>query len=212
MKKFRYILPIFLILLCILGLSFPRVNGNGAECTVEIDGAPSRVQVCTKFQVDLEIDLIDNDDEFNWCELLVVVDTNYMKIVDYTLYVEDDEDFDVDAYLSPDGGRFELDVGCDDEIEGGFTFATLTIHCEGPGSSVIRFDRDETFVGIYTYEYTLEYEEPTVNQYAPTPTRYAVGGYSIPVNRLSVVAPHIALVVLVGVAITTAIMKKKHKL
>ncbi|MCW4033695.1 MAG: hypothetical protein NWF08_09960 [Candidatus Bathyarchaeota archaeon] len=209
MKKFRYILPIFLVALCILGLSFPSVNAqNGAECTVEIYGAPPQVQVCTKFQVDLEIDLIDSDDEFNWCDLVVVVDTNYMKIVDYTLYL--DGDCDGDADLSPDGGRFELYVGCDDEW-GGATFATLTIHCEGQGASVIRFDRDETFVGIYTYEYTLEYEEPTVIQYSPA-TRYAVGGYSIPASRLSVVAPHIALVALIVAITATVMIKKRNKL
>jgi len=135
-----------------------------------------------------------------------------MKIVDFIVLEEEDDELYIDATLSPDGGWFYIYVSSDYEIEGAFTWVTLTLHCEGPGASVIRFDRVETFVALETEQYILEYDEPTVNQYVPAPTSNVVGGYSIPVSRLSIVAPYIALVTLIVAITATVMIKKRNKL
>ncbi len=138
---------------------------------------------------------------------MVIVDLAYMKIVNYNQYFRDDWAGSTGIFNG--GGSFYLN-GFGDNLYGSWTWAKLLIHCEGPGSSAIRFDQDpgENSVEIFdTKTYVLEFEEPIVDQREG----FSVGGIIMPANTLVILAPYLTLVGLVATVSTVYLVKQRKK-
>jgi len=81
--------------------------------------------------------------------------------------------------------------------------------CNGPYQNLTDSD------GIWDHPYIIDGNNqdnyPLVNPWTPPPTPTPVGGISIPVDKLSLLAPYIELTVLLAAAVVTAVYLKKRK-
>ena len=101
------------------------------------------------------------------------------------------------------GELYGLRISGSDDFYDEASWVTLTIHCEGAGTSTIDIDDELTFV--YGGAYTVVMVDATVNQH-PRP----VGGAFTPVNKLAVAAPFLALIAVAAVA-TVYVAKRRRR-
>jgi len=102
-------------------------------------------------------------------------------------------------YHASEGGWIQIPMGSDN----GDNIITITLVDGGLG------DDDGTANGVI-----LDQGGPAPPPPAPAPTAptaRGVGGYIVPVNKLAILAPYLALVGLVGVVVSVVAVRKKRK-
>ncbi len=206
MIRFRMWVITFLIITS-LTLSVPyAVLGQDSSPAFEfrVANAPVSLQVCNNFTVDIEINRLLDGVHMDHFQFRVWVDTQYMRIVDSKNYVadngwsiDDEDDVFADRYLLQASGEdFDEDA----------IWATLTIHCEGAGSSEIFFDESFTYAWVSSANLPRTIVPVRVRQFEIA----SVGGVSPPVNKLEILTPYMALAGLI-IAVSTVYIINRRK-
>ena len=207
---FRLLLTALLLTIILSQLSPQIMAQQPPDYMFEVVDAPTEIFVCNTFEVDIVIEPLgsEQDDMLSEFRFVVKVDPRYMKIVDakrsniffgdWTLIDEQKND----AMYLLHGREGVSGTG---PIYDRRVWATLTIHCEGRGTSEIFFDSELTFAANRVENGELTLIDATVNQIIePAP----VGGITIPTNKLEIIGPYIALAGLIA-AVSTIVIKKR---
>lgn len=198
-KACKIVLSALLIVVIASIVSFPVLADGAGKITVE----PKiiSVTVSTKFTVDIWIRNLPTamskfEFMFRWDPAMMelVSHTNHVTSNGYSVIVE--EIIGQDGYhLTGSGGPFTNDA----------SWATLTFHCRGMGSTTLRFS-DYVIHDVSGGTIFFLSEPAQVSQIEPRP----VGGLLMPVNKLEILAPYLALVGLAAALSAVVAVKRRR--
>ena len=207
MKKTGLILATMLVALCVLGLISPAKGQAAPKISLEMNGVPVttlNIPVCSKFTLEFWI----RDIEMSWG--LVAFDIVITWNPDLIELLEADpiEREGWTHIVSPGPGYATVKsyTTVANRWIGNATWVLFTFHCLGEGTDLMVLESGEIVLsdggpGAPTYP---EPFEVTVHQFK------AVGGVVVPVNKLAVLSPYLALIGLVG-AVTVAVAVRRRK-
>jgi len=189
MKLLSATAVLLLVLVVASGLVLPA-RGNG-QSTIAVEPQTIDVTVGSNFSIDISIRNVGWMLRFHF---KITWDPNSVRYVSRTLLFKPGWSVETETVDGP-GGTYVLQA-TGDMFSGDASWVTLTFHCLGGGSSPI---------GVSPYPDSW-WENPSVlipfdvvlggtcNQHPVVP----VGGVVLPVNRLAVMAPYLALLGLVA--------------
>jgi len=192
---------VLLVLVVASGLVLPA-RGDG-QSTIAVEPQIVDVTVGSNFSIDISIRNVDSMLRFHF---KITWDTNLVRYVSRTLLLQQGWSVETET-VDGLGGTYVLQA-TGGMFSGDATWVTLTFHCLGGGSSPI---------GVSPYPDSW-WENPSVlipfdvvlggtcNQHPVVP----VGGVVLPVNRLAVMAPYLALLGLVA-TVAVVIVKPWRK-
>jgi hypothetical protein len=199
MKLLPHTAVVLLVLVVASGLVLPA---RGAAATIAVEPQTVDVKVGSNFSIDMSIRNVGSMLRFHF---KITWDPNLVRYVSRTLLLQSGWSVETET-VDGLGGTYVLQA-TGGMFSGDASWVTLTFNCLGEGSSPI---------GISPNPDTW-WENPSVsipfdvvlggtcNQHPVVP----VGGIVLPVNRLAVMAPYLALLVLV--ATVAAVIVKPWK-
>lgn len=200
MKLLSATAVLLLVLVFASGLVLPA-RGNG-QSTIAVEPQTVDVTVSNNFSIDISIRNVGSMLRFHF---KITWDPNLVRYVSRTLLLQPGWSVETETVDGP-GGTYVLQA-TGGMFSGDASWVTLTFHCLGGGSSPI---------GVSPYPDSW-WENPSVlipfdvvlggtcNQHPVVP----VGGVVLPVNRLAVMAPCLALFGLVAVIVVALAPWKK---
>jgi hypothetical protein len=204
MSQSKLLFPVMLVSMIVLG-SISSVEGQpSAKIVVE---GPTLVNVCKEFTVNIWIrDLsIPMNSQF---QIRIVWDPNYFEYVSHTNNVADNGWYLDSEGLHPDDpiqAWYELRADSGGAFGEDASWATITFHCVGAGISEIQVDEASSYVDFS--EFVVEAVDLQVSQVEPAP----VGGYTVPTNKIELLAPYLALTGLIAVVLTVVVISRRSR-
>jgi hypothetical protein len=191
---------VLLVLVVASGLILPA---KGASPTIAVEPQTADVKVGTNFSIDISIRNVDSMFRFHF---KITWDPNLARYVSRTLLLQPGWSVETET-VDGLGGTYVLQA-TGGMFSGDASWVTLAFHCLGEGSSPIGVSPNpdtwwENPSVLIPFDVVLG---GTCNQHPVVP----VGGIVLPVNRLAVMAPYLALLGLVG-AVTVMILKPWKK-
>ena len=212
MKKTGLVLAGILLALCVSGLVSPAKGQEppAPEISLEINEVPVttlNIPVCSEFTLDLWIRKIEDGWWMLKQNMRIEWDPDLMELVD-----EDHSMLDPRGWSGSgaDGPGYSGYSAFGPSWTTDAVWGTYTFHCLGEGTGTILLTSPSPgtvllYNGLTPYDTKPAPFQVTVHQY----TR-AVGGVVVPVNKLAVLSPYLALIGLVG-AVTVAVAIRRRK-
>jgi len=206
----KFILPAVLVALIVLGFSHPVLGFDGAP-KLSIKPEPSiTVSVCSRFTIEIWItDILEGFWMVSF-NIYVDWDPTMMECVGYENYATE-RGWAALEEMSNIEGKYTLFASkvAEPFWNTNARWASITFHCKGTGTSKITVSSPMLgTIWLWDGEVQLPtYPEPfeiACNQVRP------VGGVLMPVNKLEILAPYLALIGLVG-AVTVAVAVTRRR-
>ncbi len=188
MKLLSATVVVLLVLVVTSGLVLPA-RGNG-QSTIAVEPQTVDVTVGSNFSIDISIRNVGYMLSFHF---KITWDPNLMRYVSRTLLLQQGWSVKTETVDGP-GGTYALQA-TGNMFSGDASWVTLTFHCLGGGSSPIGISPPDS--GWENPSVSIPFDVVsggTCNQQPVAP----VGGVVLPVNRLAVMAPYLALLGLVA--------------
>jgi len=210
MKKTGLILAGMLLALCVLGLISPAKGQTAPKISLEMNGVPVttlNIPVCSKFTLEFWI----RDIGIGWGLVAFVIEITWNPDLIELLEADpiEREGWTHGVSQGPGYAIVKSSTTVPNRWFGNATWVLFTFHCLGEGTDLMVLESPEGD-GIVLSDGGpggLTYPEPfevTVHQFK------AVGGVVVPVNKLAVLSPYLALIGLVG-AVTVAVAVRRRK-
>jgi len=193
-----------LLVFIISGLIFP-VYSNGVTISVE----PRIIDVIVSRTFTVDIWIREHSEPMNAFSFTITWDPTLIEYVSHSNHVAANGwiYLDIDS-VDATGGSYTLSArGADFDEDA--SWATITFHCLGAGSSPINII--DTAIGAgdpagEVFQMILHLSlKGAVNQNEPAP----VGGISTPINKLEILTPYIALAGLIAVVSAVYVIKRR---
>jgi len=209
-KLAKFILPTVLVALMAFG-AISSARGRIAPRGITIEPSSLTVYVCTEFTVEIWVRGIPTDYYMIGFDFRVEWDPTAME---YRYHTTKDHGWGHGYGLSKDMGFLFFTYPAIEDpghaISVDDVWLTITFHCLREGTSIIIVKSVDT-VWLWDGETTVGVDFPyygcTVTQFPPRP----VGGVLVPAEKLTVLAPYLALIGLVGAVTAAVIVKKRRK-
>jgi hypothetical protein len=209
------VLILAVTLILSLALTTAPVTANGPTTTpsLEINPHPTiSATVSTQFTIQIWIRNIPAGYKLDSFDISVYWDPTQMELLDHKEFTPPGKNWIIQFNIGPD--HYGLKNGAtstQDTTDLEMAWASLTFHCLAEGTSIIDLSSAVNAV-ILSDGQTLypTYPDPftiTCNQVQPRP----VGGVVVPVSRLQILAPYLALVGLVIAVSAVVVVKRRIK-
>jgi hypothetical protein len=224
LKKWsKFILPSILIALVVLVFAKPVSATNGlplppgvSKPVFTLEKVPASITPSSIFQVEVWIRGIPDGYDLESFECQVWFDATLVERVDIETIPK--SGFAISAF-PPDMFRVFISaswVSGNPEFGEDAVWAIITLHCLDVGKSMITVEAQDESSDSYTIYLTdgaQTYHVDPPPYSVPCNQRYpqSVGGIMTGVNKLSVLAPYIALVGLIGVVSSIFVIVKKRR-
>jgi hypothetical protein len=195
----KCLFPILCVVFIISALSLPVFAPNGDLAHLVVEPQTVNVAVSNDFDVEIWIrnlklgPMVGFDFTVSWDPTMMEYKSHVINSNGWSGFVE---------HLDLGGGHLNIGIPQDSNppISGDAKWLTITFHCLDEGTSTIGVSSIDTIwiqqngqiIGI-----DPELFEGTVNQIAPQ----SVGGYMVSVNKIALLAPYIAIAVLLSATI-----------
>jgi len=218
MKKTGLVPATMLLALCVLGSMSPASGQNNnqvpaPEISLEMNGVPVttlNIPVCSTFTLEFWIRDIPGGYSMVEFDYGVEWDPNLMELKDAYLIAHLGWEQNV-AQVEP---GLIIGKGAPEDTQGwteNSAWARFTFHCLGAGTGVI------LLVSPMAATIVLRDQAGAPHQTSPAPFEVtvhqfkAVGGVVVPVNKLAVLSPYLALIGLVGVVTMAVAVQNRRK-
>ncbi len=197
--SFKFLFSALLLTVITSGLIFPAMANNG-EARITVEPPNTNVTVSTEFTVDIWIrdlpaDMISFSFVVNWDPTLMEYVSHQTYVLGNGWTINTDNVF-ADRYeIGASGPSFGEDA----------RWVTITFHCLGAGSSLI--DTGPSDMSGAAAAIPHDRGAATLNQIEPAP----VGGITVPVNKLEVLIPYLALAGLIIITVSAIEIKKRKQ-
>jgi len=212
MRKTGLILATMLVALCVLGAMSPA-SGNllqAPEISLEMNGVPVttlNVAVCSKFT--LEFWIRDIPDGWGVVAFDIVITWNHNLIELLEADPVEREGWTSAVSQGPGFAKVKFFTVVENRWIGNATWVLFTFHCLGEGTDLMVLESPGDSIllsnGVDIDPTLPEPCEVTVHQFK------AVGGVVVPVDKLAVLSPYLALIGLVGVVTVAVAATRRRK-
>jgi len=215
MRKTGLILTTMLLALCVLGSMSPASGNNqllAPEISLEMNGVPVttlNVAVCSKFTLEFWIRKIPDGWGVMAFDIVITWNHNLIELLEADPIER--EGWTQIVSQGPGFAKVKSFTVVANRWIGNATWVLFTFHCLGEGTDlmVLESPGEDTILlsdgglPVSTYPKSCEV---TVHQFK------AVGGVVVPVNKLAVLSPYLALIGLVGVVTVAVAVQRRRKL
>jgi len=206
----RFIFPTLLIAVFLISPTIPTAKAQQLT-TLYVDPPSTVVVVSTQFTV--TVNVAEVTDLYGWefnmtfnpalLECKGVTEGPFLKKTGKTTFF-------IIGEIDNVAGKIR--VGClitdpPPGVDGSGILAEVTFHCKAVGNSALEFNPPDLLVDSGMNEIPHESIGGSVTQYVQRP----VGGVLVPVNKLSILAPYLALIGLVGAVATVIGLRRKRE-
>ena len=202
MGMHKIVLATLLVTLCILGLSLPV----SAQPTGAIGLEPGIINIAVSTNFDVKVSILSLSGPMSQFSLEVFFDPTLVEHITHVNFVETRGWTILDEAVGDFGNGMEYRIAASGPAySADAVWAIITFHCLAEGDSVITAMGTVRSV-IGGAKSFFDPVQISVHQVTPAP----VGGIVAPTNKLSIIAPYLALAGLVA-AVSTVIVVRRRK-